>query len=158
MIAADIMEKDVVTVRDNQTLKELAQLFITRRISGAPVIDAAGRLVGVVSQTDLVRRDREAQPPHEAPAYHQDIDRWLGRQGFQVEAPDYAMVRDVMTPVVLSAAADTPVEDLARLMTSKRIHRLVIMSGERLAGIVTSMDVMRAFSGRAAKPRKAARA
>jgi CBS domain-containing protein len=158
MIAADIMEKDVVTIREDQTLKELAELLISRRISGAPVVDAEGRLVGVVSQTDLVRRDREEEPPHEAPSYHQNIDRWLGRQGFQVEAPDYALVRDVMTPVILSAAVDTPLGDLARLMTRKRIHRLVIMRGGRLAGIVTSMDVMRAFAGLASKRRKGAHA
>jgi CBS domain-containing protein len=145
MKAEDIMRKDVVTVRENLTLKELASVLLEHRITGAPVVDKNGKLVGVVSQTDLVRRDREDSQTHEAPMYHQDLDRWLGRHGFQVEAPDYARVSDVMTPAVLAAECDTPIEELARCMTLKRIHRLVITRRGKLAGIVTSMDIMRAF-------------
>lgn len=152
MKAADIMREDVITVDENLTIKELAGLLIERGISGAPVVDKRGKLVGVVSQTDLVRRDRETSQDHEAPAYNQDLDRWLGRHGLQVEAPDYARVRDVMTPVVLAADCSTSVEELARCMTLKRIHRLIITRRGKLAGIVTSMDILRAFAARAGRP------
>lgn len=151
MIASDIMRKDVVTVRENQTVKELADLLIDKGISGAPVIDARGRLVGVVSQTDLVRRERERGEEQEAPAYHRDLDRWLGRKGFQIVTPEYARVGDVMTPAVLSADVGTPVESLARCMSEKRVHRLIITRKGQLAGIVTSMDVLRAFVDLAAR-------
>lgn len=146
MIASDIMRKDVITVRENQTLKELAQVLLDNGITGAPVIDKRGALVGVVSQTDLVRREREESPVHEAPIYHQDVDRWLGRHGFQVEAPDFVYVRDVMTPTVLSADVGTPVSALARRMSDKHVHRLVITRNGALAGIVSSMDILRAFA------------
>ena len=150
MIASDIMRTDVVTVREDQTLKELAQVLLDHHISGAPVVDGKGRLVGVVSQTDLVRRDREQTEPREAPAYHREVDQWLGKRGFEIESPDYARVHDVMTPAVLSADIHVSVKDLARRMTEKHIHRLVITRRGKLAGIVTSMDIMRAFaSGRA---------
>lgn len=140
--AADIMHADVVTVRNNQTIKELAQVLIDHRITGAPVLDESGRLVGVVSQTDLVRRQRESDEAVEVPAYHQSLDRWLGRQGFQVEAPEYARVGDVMTPAVLSADVAAPIEELARMMSRKGIHRIVITREGKLAGIVTSMDLL----------------
>lgn len=143
MRAEDIMRKDVITIQDNQTVKELAQLLLDSKISGVPVLNAHGRLVGVVSQTDLVRREREQRAEQEAPAYHQELDRWLGRQGYQVEAPDLTLVRDVMTPAVLSANVQTPVVDLARCMIEKRIHRIVITRNGKLAGIVTSMDLLR---------------
>jgi CBS domain-containing protein len=145
MIAADIMRKEVVTVRDTATVKELAQLLLERRISGAPVVDASGKLVGVVSQTDLVRGVREDPQPHEVPAYHADLDRWLGRRGFQVETPDFKLVREVMTPGVIAADAKTPVIELARTMSRKRIHRLIITDKKKIAGIVTSMDILQAF-------------
>lgn len=145
MIAADIMRKDVVTVRDTATIRELAQLLLESGISGAPVVDASGKLVGVVSQTDLVRGVREEPQPHEAPAYHADLDRWLGRHGFQVEAPDFKVVREVMTPGAITAGAETPVTDLAKTMESRRVHRVIITRRKRIVGIVTSMDVLRAF-------------
>lgn len=155
MIAADIMHKGVITVRDFQTVKELAQILLDHRITGTPVLDSAGKLVGVVSQTDLVRSVREDAQPHEAPAYHQEVDRWLGRQGYQVEAPEYELVRDVMTPAVISADVKTPIVDLARCMAGKHIHRIIITDGGRLAGIVTSMDILKAFVGLSGPPRRA---
>lgn len=146
MIAADIMRKDVVTVHEAQTVRELIQLLQDHRITGAPVLGNGGRVVGVVSQTDLVRREREAGEAMEAaPIYHQEMDRWLGRQGFQVEAPEYASVRSIMTPTVLSADPDTPIEELARMMVEKRVHRLIISRRGKLCGIVTSMDLLNAF-------------
>jgi CBS domain-containing protein len=145
MIAEDIMCKAVITVREEMTLKELAKLLIEHHITGAPVVERHGKVIGVVSQTDLVRHDREQAEPQEAPVYHQELDRWLGRHGMSVEAPDYLRVRDVMTPLVLSADVDTPVLALARMMTKKKIHRLVITRAGKLAGIVTSMDIMRAL-------------
>ncbi|MDE2039343.1 MAG: CBS domain-containing protein [Elusimicrobia bacterium] len=145
MIAADIMRKEVVTVYENQTVEELERLLLDHRITGVPVVDERKRLVGVISQTDLVRRDREANGKAEPAAYHQELDRRLGRQGFRVETPSYTRVREVMTPAVLSAEAKTPVSELARCMTEKHVHRIVITDKGKLAGIVTSMDILRAF-------------
>jgi CBS domain-containing protein len=153
MIAADIMQKDLVTIRDNATLTDLAKLLTEKRITGVPVVDERGALVGVVSQTDLVRGLREQGTVLEAPDYHQDLDRWLGRQGFQVEQPDYRFVREVMTPTVFSAEVDTPVEDLAKKMSMERIHRIVITLDGAPAGIVTTMDIMGVVAGR--RPRRA---
>lgn len=145
MRACDVMRRQVVTVTEDHTLKELEAILIDNKITGVPVLDAKGRVIGVVSQTDLVRRDREQAPPHENPAYDQALDRWLGRSGLQVEAPDFVRVRDVMTPSACCAEEDAPLWEVARLMAQSGIHRVVITRKGRLAGIVTSMDILRAF-------------
>ncbi|MBI5630026.1 MAG: CBS domain-containing protein [Elusimicrobia bacterium] len=143
MYAADIMRRNVVTVAPEMTLTELAKLFIERKITGAPVVDSKGRLLGVISQTDLVRRDREEPQRAEIPSFHRHPDDAVGGPGYQIECPDSTAVSDVMTPTVLSADETAPVEDLARMMMRKRIHRVVITRGGRLVGIVSSMDMLR---------------
>jgi CBS domain-containing protein len=147
MKAKDIMHRDPITVKADTTLKELAQLFIEKEISGAPVVDRAGKLLGVVSQTDLVRRDREMKSSPDVPSYYRTghgAPEEIGR-GFQFEDPDYTRVSDVMTPAVLSAREETPVEDIATMMLSKHIHRVIITRDGKLTGIVTSMDMLRAL-------------
>lgn len=147
MLAKDIMRKDVVTVGAELTVRELAQLFIERRITGAPVVDPEGKLLGVVSQTDIVRRDREASASlsSEVPVYYTDPDSPRGRQGLRIEDPDYSRVSDVMTPMVISAPEGARIQDLAKLMLQKHIHRVIITRGGRLRGIVTAMDMLRAL-------------
>lgn len=156
MLAKEIMRKDVVSAPPEMTLKELAKLLIERQISGVPVIDGQGRLVGVVSQTDLVRRHRETPVEVEVPGYYVEGDRTVLTSGLKIEEPDYTKVSDIMTPAVFSAREDAPVEDLARFMLSKHIHRVIIVGAGRVRGIVTSMDMLRALLVEAKKPRRSA--
>lgn len=109
-----------------------------------PVVDSSGRPVGVVSQTDLVRREREL-PEAEASTLHGSDERWLDKHGYVVETPDYTKVKDIMTPAVVCADEDASVSDLARAMLSHHIHRIVILRAGRVKGIVTSMDLLRAM-------------
>jgi CBS domain-containing protein len=145
MLAREIMRRKVITAGPEMTLQELAGLFIEEKISGAPVVDHEGRLLGVISQTDLVRRDREMSPELEIPSYYHGGDREACPRGFQIEDPDFTRVADVMTPVVLSAEEEAPVEEVARLMLRKHVHRVIITRHGRLSGIVTSMDMLKAL-------------
>lgn len=145
MKAGEIMQKRVITVPPEMTLKELAKLFIERRVTGAPVVAADGKLVGVVSQTDLVRRDRETPVEVEVPGFYADGEKVVFSSGLKVEEPDYTRVRDVMTPAVFCAEESTPVPELAKFMLRKRIHRVVITAAGKMRGIVTTMDMLRAF-------------
>jgi CBS domain-containing protein len=144
MLAKEIMRKRVITVTPETTLREVARIFLDNRISGAPVVDGFGRLVGVVSQTDLVRRDREASL-EDVPAYHQDPEEARLPSGLHIEDPDYACVKDVMTPKAITFEEDRPIYLIARTMLRERIHRVVITRQGRLCGILTSMDLLKAL-------------
>lgn len=144
MLAKDIMRKDVVTVTPYMTLKELAQTLTDGGISGAPVVDGDGKILGVVSQTDLVRAERESSP-NDVGFYHKETDEAATASGFHYEDPDTRRVEQIMTPGGLSCDVETPVEDVARLMLARRIHRVLVTRRGGLVGIITTMDIMRAF-------------
>ncbi len=148
MLAKDIMRRKVITVTPDKTISEVARLLIDRKITGAPVVDRKGNVVGVISQTDIVRRDRERSPGASVPSYYREGEEWTFSNGYQIEDPDLTRVRDLMTPAVLSADEDAPVEELARCMLQKHIHRIVITRHGRLCGIVTSMDMLNALLDR----------
>lgn len=134
--AKSVMKRKVITVKDNLLVRELARIFEDKRISGAPVLDRAGKLVGVVSKSDLVRHECEGS----------DIYTDAGTplpSGFHVESPDRTTVADIMTPAVIEASEDAPVSELARLMCRRRIHRVFITRNKRLRGIVTTLDLLK---------------
>jgi len=143
MIAEQIMQKKVVTAQPSMTLKELAAMLVDHQITGAPVINSAGMLVGVISQTDLVRHDREqADRPQAAGGYYSDE---YFKPGLWPRQSEETRVRDCMTPLVLSASRADDVLDLARMMLEHRVHRMIISEEGKLYGIVTTMDLVRAL-------------
>ncbi|MBI4060713.1 MAG: CBS domain-containing protein [Elusimicrobia bacterium] len=143
MLAKDIMRRNVVTVGRWLTLSELAKVFEEKCISGAPVVDEAGSILGVVSQTDLVRTRREASPG--VPAYHREFDDTIRAGGLHIEEFDQTRVEEIMTPGAISLDEATPVEKVAKVMINSRIHRVLITRADRLVGIVTTMDFLRAL-------------
>ena len=154
LLARDVMTRNVVCVRMATNLRELEKIFLEKRISGAPVVDDAGRLVGVISQTDLVyyHLTRGDRPFHGSDFYRSaQIERAFEGAGYQIEEYDIGLVEEVMTPVVHTAAPETPVADLARHMAEKRVHRMIITEGEQVVGLVSAMDLLRVIAGAPAK-------
>lgn len=143
MIARDIMRKRVITASPEMTLHELADLLIEHQITGVPVVSQDGTLLGVISQTDLVRHEQESKPSSEAPGYYRQ--EYVLPRGFQVESPDFTRVKDCMTPIVISALESDPVIELAETMLEQKIHRIVIAQGGKLRGIVTTVDLLGAL-------------
>ena len=152
-LAKDIMRRDVVCVPKTMDLHELAKLFLQRGITGAPVVDADGSLAGVISQTDLVyynltRGDELVVDSH----FYQNarVEGQHVPRGFQVEDYNTGCVADVMTPVVHSVLESATVEAVARLMTRKHIHRVIVRRGRAIAGIISALDVLRVHTGEGA--------
>ena len=111
----EIMTSEVVTVLASLPVDEVAILLHERQITGLPVVDGAGRVVGVLSELDL-----------------------LSRPG--------ATAGDVMTREVVSVTAETPVEEVVRLLTERRIRRVPVVDGGRLLGLVSRADLLRLFT------------
>ncbi len=160
--ARDIMSTDVIQVRQDMDLRDLAKLLLSKNITGAPVVDEDGNLAGVVSQTDLIyynlTRDDELILPSDF--YHNA--RVEGRHvpgGFQIEDTNTGTVADVMTPVVHAVTENTTVVTVARLMTRRHIHRIIVRKGRKAVGIISALDVIAAMgklvSGDGAGKRKA---
>jgi CBS domain-containing protein len=141
------MTPNVVTVTDTMDLREAAKILVQERISGAPVVDELGRLVGVLSQSDLVEYElaTERELTVEAPFYRRPYDEALDpSRGFQIQELPADTVSDVMTPYLITVQEDTPIREVAARMADCGIHRVVVVDDEQqIHGIVTSLDVLR---------------
>jgi CBS domain-containing protein len=155
MRAKDVMSKKVVALERWLILPEVAKIFEEKAISGAPVVDEAGAILGVVSQTDLVRARRDIAGG--VPLYHRELDESARSFGYHLEELDRTRAEEIMTPGAISLDHETPVEKVAKVMIDSRIHRVLITKGDRLAGIVTTMDLMKALIVFAKERPKAAR-
>jgi CBS domain-containing protein len=143
MIAKDVMHKKIVTAASWLTLQEVAKLFEDHAITGAPVVNAQGDVVGVVSQTDLVQSRRESAAG--VPVYHRVDDEPSTAVGIHFEEFDQTRVEQIMTPGAICFDENTPAELLAAAMLERHIHRVLITKENRLVGIVTTMDLLRAL-------------
>ena len=136
----DIMSTDVVTVAPTTSLKDVARLLVQHRISGVPVVDAEGSVIGVVSEQDLLFKERG----------HVDRGRILGwlLDDYGPEGRAKAEARtaeDAMTSPAVTILPSTPVSVAAMRMIDEQVNRLPVVAGDRLVGIVTRADLVRAF-------------
>jgi CBS domain-containing protein len=136
----DVMTADVATVAPGATLKEVAAILAERRISGLPVVDDAGRVLGVVSEADIVQKEAAQQPRASG------LLRWLDTDRGEFRAKLAARTAgEAMTSPALTIEADRVVAEAAALMVERGVKRLPVVAGGKLAGIVTRADLVRAF-------------
>jgi CBS domain-containing protein len=140
------MRRHVLTVDPQMTVADVLQLFLEQQITGAPVVNEDEKLIGVISQSDLLRYQRRAPPPASAvPSYYLESNGTLLVDHVRSEARDTTRVRDLMTPAVFMTKDTAPVQALARFMLRKHVHRVLVTCRGKLAGIVTTMDLLRAL-------------
>jgi CBS domain-containing protein len=148
LIAKDLMNPELLTVRDDMTVVDLAEFLVDNEISGAPVEDAEGRLIGVVSLSDVARaftgRDQVVRA-HPEPDYYLRSweDRFLPEElaGLRVAESD-ATVGEIMTPSLLAVDEETPVARVAAKMIDSRVHRLLVTRDRKVVGIVSTIDLL----------------
>jgi CBS domain-containing protein len=147
--ARDVMQTSVISVEPSTPLTQVAQLFLEEEIHGAPVVDEAEQLLGVVSITDLLRAvGEEHESAGTSAVYFRDVLEFSGPdwtsapQDFQDRLGQLS-VGDVMQPGVVTVVPEATVPEIAKLMRAQRIHRVIVVGGEgRVVGLITALDLV----------------
>lgn len=158
LTVADIMQTDVVTVKPETTVAELTDLLEEEGVTGAPVVDDEGIVRGVVSVSDVSRAvarrasrssggsDRDGRGDDDGPAefyrFARRLPAYLPPELPQSELGARA-AREIITAATVSIRPTADIGDLARLLARSGVHRALVLEGDRLAGIVSAMDVVR---------------
>ena len=143
MIVSDVMTRKVLSVAPTASVEFAANTMLKLGISGLFVVDAAGKLAGVVTEGDLLRRDEIGTQRHRP--------WWLralvspGRQAADFIHANGRLVSDVMTVDVITASVTTPLEDVVEIMEKHRIKRLAVVDDGHVVGVVARSDLLRAL-------------
>lgn len=154
MQVKDIMTRNVISIASDQSVLQAAELMLENRISGLPVVDANGKLVGIVTEGDFLRRG-EIGTQRQRP-------RWLeflfgpGRLAEEYVHSSGRSIEEVMTPDPYTVTEDDALESVVDVMERRKVKRLPVLRAGRLVGIVSRADLMRALAERARSARGAA--
>ena len=114
--AADVMTDNVITVTPDISIKQVVKILYEKKISGVPVVDSNGGMVGVITETDLMGKQQE------------DLK-----------------VNDIMTKSVISVDIDTPIEEISKILIDKVIRRVPVTQDGKLVGVVSRGDLMKPY-------------
>ena len=154
MKAVEAMTTEVITVASETSVLEAARLMLQNHVSGLPVLDAKGRLIGIVTEGDLIRRAETGTDKHRA--------RWLemllgpGRIADEYTHAHARKVSDIMTSPVASVTGDTPLEKVVQMMEHRHIKRVPVVAGDKMLGLVSRTDLLRQLIAASVKPANAA--
>lgn len=138
------MTKDVVKVKRDTTVQELAHLLMEKNISGAPVVDDEGVLIGVVTESDLIDQNKKVHIPTVVSV----LDSFIFLES--TEKMDQEMkkiagstVADIFTENVKTVSPDTQIDELATIMSEKNIHTLPVIEGNDIVGVIGKRDIIK---------------
>jgi CBS domain-containing protein len=145
--ASQVMTRDVLTVGADWSVEQLGGFLTHHSITGAPVVSERGALVGVVSLTDLARGAARIDPAASSPhAYYARALEMVVGQGelsnFRIQHEPATTVREVMSPVVFGVDERTPIQEVANMMITGRIHRVLVTRDDKMVGIISSLDLL----------------
>ena len=150
LTAKDVMNKDVLSVGMNWSIEYLTDFLVENGISGAPVTSEDGKLVGVVSLTDIVRhnslpgKDSRLNSPYDY--YRHGLEHQYAKEDIRslsIETEPLDTVRDIMTPMIFDVNEDTKVKQVADTMIRGRIHRVFVTREQKLTGVITTVDMLK---------------
>jgi CBS domain-containing protein len=149
-LTREVMQTDVISVSPEASLIEVHRLLLEEEISGAPVIDEEGTVLGVISSKDLMRAvqdEYESGVAGKAPVYfREDLPYsgpdWLNAPSDFQDRMGALTAADAMVHELISVVPETPIAEVARIMRGQRIHRVFVVEDQELLGIVTSFDLV----------------
>lgn len=144
MLAREIMSRDVITVSPEEKVDTAARILLENKISGLPVVDANHRVVGIITEKDLIIRASELKVPFyitlfdsiiflENPIrFNNDVKKYIATQ-----------VKDAMTRKVFVVEEDTPVDEIVEIMQKRAVNRVPVVRNDKLVGIITRNDILK---------------
>ncbi len=150
LTAKDIMTKEVITVKPDTSIEDLASILVKYGISGAPVVDDAGSLYGIVTEHDLISRNRRLHIPTVISFLDAAIYLESSRK-FEEDVKRLAATRvsEICVRKVVTISEDTSVVDIATIMDEKKVHLLPVVKGGKVTGVVGKRDVVRSVARQA---------
>lgn len=144
-LVGEIMSKEPVCADGSMTLRQVARLFEENEISGAPVVGPGGRVIGVISKSDLIRRATENTG--ELTYYFENLeDETEDEEQPKIQPGASVLVEDIMTTEPITAGPGERISDVAHRMAEARVHRVIVVDRERFPiGVVTTLDILRVF-------------
>ena len=146
--ASEIMTREVITVTPETSVQQLAALLASNEISGAPVVDSEGKLLGIVTESDLIDQNKKVH----IPTVVSILDSF-----FFLENPDKmeqemrkmagATVADIYTSPAIIVSEDTPIDEIATIMSEKNVHTLPVVTAGQLKGIIGKKDIIKTIAG-----------
>ncbi|MBW2033322.1 MAG: CBS domain-containing protein [Deltaproteobacteria bacterium] len=144
--ASDIMTTDVITVKKDTNLKDLAKLLYESHINGVPVVDDDGLLIGIICESDLIRKDKKLHIPTVVAIFdwvlYFESPKKIEKEIQRINA---TTVEDLYTKNVITVDEKTPIDEIATIMEQKKIYTIPVMDGDRLVGVVGKADLLRSL-------------
>ncbi len=143
----DIMKTDVITVGPETSVRELADILAEHKISGVPVVDGEGMVVGIVTDSDVILQDADLHFPY----YVQFLDSVIYLESFHNFRERFrkaygSKVSEIMSSEVITISPDASVHEAATLMADRKVNRLPVTHAHKLVGIVTRGDIVQAIA------------
>lgn len=144
LTARDIMTRDIITVTEESTIKELARILTSNHISGVPVINDKGKLVGVVTQSDLIFQTKKVHIPTvitilDSVFYLENPDK----MGEEMKKMAGTKVKDILTSSPITVTEETQLDEIATIMSEKNFHTLPVVNKDTLVGVIGKKDIIR---------------
>ncbi|MCK7549285.1 HPP family protein [Marinobacter koreensis] len=151
VLAHEIMTPSVKAVPQNWTMERLARFLTDNEITGSPVTDDQGEIVGIATLKDITEfrwNASRSKPDDQLTTEEAAEARRLRMAIFEEMGKVPVEVRDIMTPIVLSVDEQTPVRDIADIMMREHLHRIFVTKDARITGIITTYDMLKLISNR----------
>ncbi len=145
--AKDIMTRDVITVRPESTVEELARLLMDNKISGVPVVDEEKKIVGIITENDLISKNKRLHIPTIMRLFDAFILLGSGRMEDEIKKMAATIVDEICTRKVVTIQEDLSLEEIATIMAEQHIHLLPVLRDGVVVGIVGKADMVRAMTG-----------
>ncbi|UCE71715.1 MAG: CBS domain-containing protein [Nitrospiraceae bacterium] len=147
LTATDIMTKDVITATSGTTVEELARLLISHKISGVPVVNDDKKLIGIVTENDLIKKNKRFHIPTIIRLFDAYFLLDSGKVEDEIKKMVATTVGEICTTKVVSIKEDTTLEEIATIMAEKHVHLLPVLRDDEVVGIVGKADVVRSMTG-----------